>query len=940
MTDGSQARWPYPGSRWWKFDFHTHTPASRDTIHWQRARGVNNQLTPEGWLLKYMEAGIDCVAVTDHNTGEWIDKLKAAYERLRRSANAGSPSNGFRELTLFPGVEISVNGGFQLLAIFDPAKSTRTISDLLAQIRYEGQHGGNDGVTGASPIDVVDAVREAGGIPIPAHADQENGLLRANPGTLECALDPNTVHQVMAASKLLAVEWSDKTLQFPAHVAKEGSLMTKVLGSDCHSFQGSDLPGSRYTWIKMADPTLEGLRLALLDGSGVSVRRSDEAELEAFQTPAHFITEIQIDSARYMGNGKPQQLKLTPYCNAVIGGRGSGKSTIIHALRLAYRRHEELQHLGDNSEPKRQFERFAKLMSGREEEGALRENTKISVAVSRNNTAYRLRWHQDGKDAVVEELADNGKWQPSSSQELTAERFPIRIFSQGQIVAIAGDSRQALLDVVDEAAQVQNLHQSFEEAKRAFFSQRAQLREMDWRLQGYPELKRKLDESGQKLQAFQQSDHSEILKAHQQALRQRAEVDISLKQLRITPSRIESLAYDLLLDDWPADVFDPAKDMHATAWRSQADQILENASGELVKVAQTLNKKIDALDKDPRLEEWRQSVNQSQNDYRKLQSSLAERGVANPQDFGKLVHDHQQLESQLKQLDRLRQDMADLANQNKAQRTKVLHARRAITEARRKFLQKTLADNNFVRMEVVGYGFEARNIERSVRDLLDCQDDRFEADILYTNEKGEPEGGLAFELAQCKDESREETLKSVKQKLIGVDEKFHGRFRNFLERGFAKPEFRDHIDCWFPDDDLRIQYSRDADGENWTAITHGSQGQRSAALLAFLLAFGDEPIVLDQPEDDLDNHLIYDLIVRQIRENKLRRQLIIATHNPNIVVNGDAEMVHALDFRRGQCQVAECGALQEEPVREEVCRIMEGGREALFRRWARLGRES
>ena len=96
-------------------------------------------------------------------------------------------------------------------------------------------------------------------------------------------------------------------------------------------------------------------------------------------------------------------------------------------------------------------------------------------------------------------------------------------------------------------------------------------------------------------------------------------------------------------------------------------------------------------------------------------------------------------------------------------------------------------------------------------------------------------------------------------------------------------------------------------------------------MLAFLLAHGEEPLVLDQPEDDPDNHLIYDLIVRQIRENKLRRQIIVVTHNPNIVVNGDAEMLHTLDFRGGQCIVAQSGSLREEAMREEVCRVMEGG---------------
>lgn len=68
-------------------------------------------------------------------------------------------------------------------------------------------------------------------------------------------------------------------------------------------------------------------------------------------------------------------------------------------------------------------------------------------------------------------------------------------------------------------------------------------------------------------------------------------------------------------------------------------------------------------------------------------------------------------------------------------------------------------------------------------------------------------------------------------------------------------------------------------------------------------------------------------------------QLIVVTHNPNEVVNGDAEMVHAFDFRGGQCRMVQCSAFRERSLRAEVCRVMEGGREALARRWARLGRE-
>jgi len=267
------------------------------------------------------------------------------------------------------------------------------------------------------------------------------------------------------------------------------------------------------------------------------------------------------------------------------------------------------------------------------------------------------------------------------------------------------------------------------------------------------------------------------------------------------------------------------------------------------------------------------------------------------------------------------------------------------------FVAQTLHENPYVRIEVVAFGYDARVIERSLRELLNVTDDRFAVDILKLDAEGNPDGGLAFEIAAAKDVDnkavqdqiraldRKTVLDHVKRRLEEVDEAFGGHFQNYLHKNLEKPEFADHVRCWFPEDDLRIQYSRNADGTNWAALSQGSQGQRSAALLAFLLAFGDEPLVLDQPEDDLDNHLIYNLIVRQIRENKLRRQLVIVTHNPNIVVNGDAELVHVFDFRSGQCQVVDNGALQEKSVREEVCRVMEGGREAFMRRWARLGRE-
>ena len=928
MNDYTQQDWPYPGSRWWKFDFHTHTPASTDT-YWAKK---NISLSPEQWLQHYMDAEIDCIAVTDHNSGAWIDKLKVAYAEMRETNVPG-----FREMFIFPGVEISVNGGFHLLAVFDVDKTTSDIDTLLGNVEYNGTKGGSDAVTEKSAVQVVDAILDAGGIPIPAHTDGAKGLLKLkNADSEQASLDANTLQQIFSCQNILAMEVVDRLSLKPALYKEAKLAWSEVLGSDCHNFQSQDCLGSRYTWVKMAKPTLEGLRLALLDGKDISIRRSDEDDFVPFQIPEHFINRIEIVSARFMGNGVTERINLTPYYNALIGGRGTGKSTIVHALRLGYRRDVELQRLGDTTEPFLQFDRFSETVKGRDSVGGLRENTEIRIELIRDGVAHRLRWRQDGERTAVEERDSKGKWRDSASQSINSERFPVRLFSQGQIAAMAVESRQTLVDVIDEAANVGELNRDFKELKATFFSQQARLRELDGLLDGQPELNRRLADLNRKLETLTKSDHAEVLKAHQQALRQRREIDTTLDQMKSMPERINNLARELMVDDWPDGVFDDTLDRDALAWRTEVERTLDEVRETLRGAAETLAAKLPELNSDERLAKWRQRADHARNTYEALQVTLQEQGVTDPQAFERLIQEKQQLEKQLKRIDQLHQERNRLVDNCETQWQLLLDTRRYITQVRSEFIKNTLATNKFVQIEVVKFGFDAHNIERNLRDLLDERNNRFERDILYPQD-GEPTGGLAFELAFADD--REAELQDIKQRIINVDSGFYGQFKNNLQRKLERPEFADHVQCWFPEDDLRIKYSREGNGRDWIPITQASQGQLSAALLAFLLAFGDEPLVLDQPEDDLDNHLIYNLIVRQIRENKLRRQLIIVTHNPNVVVNGDAEMVHAFTFSGGQCHVAERGALQEQSVRLEVCNVMEGGHEAFAQRWARLGRE-
>ncbi|MFH1965290.1 MAG: AAA family ATPase, partial [Acidobacteriota bacterium] len=257
-----------------------------------------------------------------------------------------------------------------------------------------------------------------------------------------------------------------------------------------------------------------------------------------------------------------------------------------------------------------------------------------------------------------------------------------------------------------------------------------------------------------------------------------------------------------------------------------------------------------------------------------------------------------------------------------------------------KFLDEVLEGNHYVRIHVVPYGAREA-VEAEFRQLLQREGEGFGKDI------GSPgREGLLGELYAdtSSPQAIEQALEGIKRKVRDIALKRYdptnlGDHRFATHVGKLQPEAFDRLDLWFPEDSLEVQYSTTADGQGFRSIQEGSPGQKTAALLAFLLSYGEAPLILDQPEDDLDNHLIYDLIVTQLREVKRHRQVILVTHNANIVVNGDAELVIALAARHGETQ-KECeGSLQEKLVRETICAVMEGGRKAFEQRYRRIALE-
>ena len=161
---------PGSGLSFKKLDLHIHTPASQDF----RDRNV----TPEQIVERAIAQGLDAIAITDHNSGAWVDCVKEAAKET--------------SLTVFPGVEISCNGGkggIHILALFDVDKDSAHVAGLLSRLNIPPDDQGNtQSLAEGTLTGVIDEIQSPdwNGIAIPAHVTSSKGILediRGNPRT-------------------------------------------------------------------------------------------------------------------------------------------------------------------------------------------------------------------------------------------------------------------------------------------------------------------------------------------------------------------------------------------------------------------------------------------------------------------------------------------------------------------------------------------------------------------------------------------------------------------------------------------------------------------------------------------------------------------------------------------------------------------------------------
>lgn len=816
---------------------------------------------------------IELIAITDH----WA--INSALGLVGAASERG--------ITALPGFEANTSEGIHLLVIFERDTPFEQISAAIGQCGRDISPGCASGTTGDSFADIVDNMTARGALVIPAHVNTSpRGMLTVFSGQPLAALIRHDHIHALAVSPAYGDAPDQASVLAGRAPFDRDHPLGMIYGDDIsHPDRLGDEGGS--CWFKMSTLGLAGLRLAVRTPE-TRIRCSDPASRQRVHLGRISWTGGYLDG---------QTVRFAEDLTALIGGRGTGKSTVIESLRYVL----DLEPIGPT----------ATQDHGTFVDQVLELGTIVELTV-------------DAVSPVVERYKIR-RTVPDPPVVVGADGLPTDLHPHDVVGTIEIFGQHELAEVAEQPANVAQLITRFTEAEQLgdipelqlqLKANRAQLAkveqeqaDLDEELGELPRLQATVDQ-------FASAEWSSRLAAQQRLAQDEAIVNEASQRVTEFGSALE----DLLEQDPVAKL---RSDFESLA-ESPERPLLEEAKKALDDLAQTLQTSMAAI------EDARESAETLINGVaERLQASSRPRRAEHAEVVRQLKadgHDPDRLIATQQRVATLasKSSKVDVLQKRHASHLETRHrllgelefaetqSRRHLGDAVREANLATvgtvvakpvaLPDRDKLRKIVTSHVSGSR---KALLDLVEQQDfspRRFVVEARNENLK------KAYRLTDAQIDAINRAGEDLLRKLEEL----------VVERAV----------------EVSLNVAGDGQPVLYKALDSLSKGQRATALLLLLLGVASGPLIIDQPEDDLDNRFIYSGIVRHLRALKGRRQIIVSTHNANVPVLGDAELIVTLEGNglRGSVSTDLSGSLDEPRVMRAAEDILEGGHKAFATR--------
>jgi DNA repair ATPase RecN len=824
----------------------------------------NNEEAYNTALLDECQAqGIALIAVTDH----WcVDSSRS----LIHAATA-------RGIVALPGFEANSSEGVHILVIFEAGTDFSTVNASIG--RCGGSPGCDNGTVGESYADIMERMTAGGALPIPAHVNvAPAGMLTTRSGQPLAAMIKNPDLHVIGITPSAPDAQDQRAVRAGTGIFQRTHPLTTVHADDVMGPRQLRDVGSS-CWFKVSTPSLKSLKLAV---------RTPETRV-CLTDPA-VAARPAIKQVSWVGGYLDGvTLPISDDLTAIIGGRGAGKSTVIESIRYAL----------DIEAISRQMKTDHKNII----DNVLHSGTIIRVEVEAvTPTAQRFTVEREvpHPPIVLDAHGQQTKLSPTDAIGL------VEIFGQHELAELAGDP-PSVAELVRRfagsggedaglARNLQKLRQSREDLKRA----------EEGRVELESELAR-AERLEEQVSHYETTDVPAKLAGQQRLTRDQAifeegkERIAGARQSHTTFMRAQRVL-DLTV---PIDGIEGAPQVARLQRVATAISALNTKLTELgAQAAQAFTSaeaEIEAAQ-----QEWETATADELAGYGQVLRELNEKGLE-PDKYMTTKAELTQLqtakprlaahEKQIQNLLDQRDGLLGELRQHEIHRTEQLHtAVRAANEA----------TAGVVVVRPIPTADRSRILE-VIKDHVTGQRTQITAAV---NALGFSPRALAAAIRSGSDALADFDIRGAQA-------------AGLVSAGEALARELEELSV-----DLAVEVLLQIDGhQGLRTMDQLSKGQRATALLLLLLGASEAPLIIDQPEDDLDNNFIYKGVVRNLRMLKGRRQVIATTHNANVPVLGDAELIVALesDGVHGRPSEGGIGSLDDSTIRALAENLLEGG---------------